>query len=495
MEKVTFTHDTMKDASDEWRLFLCPYCFKKNGPYSNLFRAVTSYQQQDKSHVDNEEQFNKYLVRDDIDLNRFWEDYSGSKPDIEDEDHVIISPAAEVEKDGIIPSKTFVLDDDGFPYALMEPDTTICTEKRICRACHNPLPYLYGKFPVIFIAVVGITGSGKTVYLSQLMNYIEDYLTKANLAAPGLHDELEAYVKKHEIRRNSALPKGTLPGLLTPPLPINVRDMKTKRDFTLVFYDIAGENCVKPDKMKKFGPFIVNANAILMIIDPEQFTGLFRLPVEDDDEEITRPSKVVKAMYNAFLAHIQGNDGNCTIPIAIALSKSDMLRDYYESTYRQSDIFKNIDYSSYESYRKGNRGLAYEDCRNVSEDLKELLKSDTRGETLINEVSASFDKIAYFAFSALNSKPKKMKDENGVETYILQDIPEQIRVEEPFYWLLYRLGIIPAIRRNSIDCKYCENINLGSVGGGKVDVPIEPPYYDKTKGKGLKWPIFGKDNN
>ena len=64
--------------------------------------------------------------------------------------------------------------------------------------CHNPLPLPnYGKYPTIFISVVGITTCGKTVYLNQLLTRLAMamqntgyYITENNL--PDCKENVEA---------------------------------------------------------------------------------------------------------------------------------------------------------------------------------------------------------------------------------------------------------------------------------------------------------------
>ena len=62
----------------------------------------------------------------------------------------------------------FLRDEDGnvTQIELREGGFTAKCSRRVCRHCHNPLPDDYGKNPVKFAAVIGITGAGKTVYLS-----------------------------------------------------------------------------------------------------------------------------------------------------------------------------------------------------------------------------------------------------------------------------------------------------------------------------------------
>ena len=171
------------------------------------------------------------------------------------------------------------------------------TKERICPYCHNPLPPNYGKYKVHFIATVGITSSGKTVYLSQLLRRMDEYMANVGLGTLNMTSANNKFLKEHPVKMDMPLPKGTLPGALSDPLFYVVLDNNVYH--TLVFYDVAGENCVKPEDMGKYGPFIENADGIIMILDPNQFSVINQ---SYDGDETTSPKAVVQAMFNSFLS-------------------------------------------------------------------------------------------------------------------------------------------------------------------------------------------------
>ncbi|MFR2605770.1 MAG: hypothetical protein ACLTAX_11485 [Waltera sp.] len=115
------------------------------------------------------------------------------------------------------------------------------------------------------------------------MTKIKEVLAKANLTVIGTHEEVDNFVRDHRIKKGYPLPSGNTKDLLTMPLPLNVINNKTKQKYTLIFYDIAGENCVNPEAMNKYGMFIENANGIVMIIDPKQFGELFNITEDSED--------------------------------------------------------------------------------------------------------------------------------------------------------------------------------------------------------------------
>lgn len=47
-----------------------------------------------------------------------------------------------------------------------------------------------------------------------------------------------------------------------------------------------------------------------------------------------------------------------------------------------------------------------------------------------------------FAVSALNAMPKEQTGANFENYYLLDEDPETIRVEEPVFWILSKLGVL-----------------------------------------------------
>ncbi|MEI3282045.1 MAG: hypothetical protein V8R61_04760 [Enterocloster sp.] len=158
----------------------------------------------------------------------------------------------------------FHLDQDGFTDSVTDAFGEV-TKVRICPYCHNPLPANYGKYPVHFIATVGITSSGKTVYLSQLMRHMDEIMANVGLGTLSMTEADTRFVREHQVKKDVPLPQGTTPGALSEPLFYVI--LNNGQYHTLVFYDVAGENCVNQEEMGKFGPFIENADGIIMILN------------------------------------------------------------------------------------------------------------------------------------------------------------------------------------------------------------------------------------
>lgn len=437
--------------------FRCPYCFENIMAKGVAFRSMTAYTPQDLDELSEEERAKKkpYLMAADPLYGAFWSRYPGSKPEDKEggrrtyERHPVLSPFDDrfLTNAKFTDSKLqFLKDMNGFIYEVIDTEGRR-SNVRICSHCHNRLPFEFGKYPIKYIPVVGITSSGKTVYLSQLLQNIKRVLFQAGLTTAGRCPEVEDFIRKYGIRKGGDLPIGTVPSKLTLPVSVNVKSNRDGSMYTLVFYDIAGENCVEAEQMEKYGPFIRNADGILMIVDPGQFSELFPWAVEDDAAENTiySPDRVIEAMCTAFVS-ADNADGKATIPLALALSKSDLLKNGGQVEggilEASSSIFRNIDYNSYVG-----KGFPYDDWRATDANVRLLLKTGMMGTLLDNSLKQFFPVHSYFAVSALNGKPSMVSGEGEKRRYQMDIQPQTIRVEEPLMWLLHQMGILTPVRR------------------------------------------------
>lgn len=440
-----------KIVKQEW--FKCPYCFEKIFERGVAFRAMTAYTLQDLDDFEGAEREKKkqYLLASDDLYEKFWNKYPGSKPEDSEisrtyERNPIIS---QFDTRFLTNSKltdgsrlTFREDEDGFLNEVIDTEGN-SSKVRICPHCHNRLPFEFGKYPIKYIPVVGITSSGKTVYLSQLLTKIDEILIRAGMTVAGLCPEVDDFLKSHTIRKGQHLPGGNATNVLTTPIPVNVMSKKDGSRHTLVFYDIAGENCVNAGQMEKYGPFIKNADGIIMIMDPRQFTDLIYLGGDDDEatDDTYSPDKVVAAMYTAFVSS-ESAGGKSGTPLAAALSKSDLLKET-EVIGENSNIFKKIPYEEYIG-----RGFPYDDCTVVNAEVKMLLKKSIKGEILAEKLMQFFPTHSYFAFSALNGTPI-VSEEGSSKRYQMEVNPEAIRVEEPLFWLLHKMEMIDKVDKKA----------------------------------------------
>lgn len=366
---------------------------------------------------------------------------------------------------------------------------------RLCPKCHNVLSSTYGKYPVTFISVVGITGSGKTVYLNQLIDNLQTTLSRAGLSvtAPFNMRSID------RIQKGKFLPMSTQESIMYPPMMINIEPVKNgvKQKRTLVFYDIAGENCTSQQKLAVFGRYLEKSEAIILLMDPKQFI-LFN----DSHNSVNPANVVVDALVNFFSSKREK-------PLmAATLSKSDTLKkladDFLMSDIIRKDsvIFQKI------NWQQTAKGFYMTSYNLMSGAMNALRQHIDPASSLDNPLVNEFKARAYFAVSALGVEVQAMYNITGdekkphyIETpneaanaiemllqkdnmeepplyngkrevyigknldtnedvvmsfeeikenktpvrYLMKNDPNPCRIEEPLLWILYKLNIIEGV--------------------------------------------------
>lgn len=343
-------------------------------------------------------------------------------------------------------------------------DDTECSE-RVCPKCHNPLPNMYGAYPVKFISIVGITHSGKTVYLSQFLKYFTDLLPEVGYQVPLFTPALKAFVANNSISVKESLPAGTPPMSFQQPVICDISDEKQR--YTLVMYDVAGElfdvEHYTAAEVNKFAEFIKNSDAIMMLIDPMQFSKLWEaLPLED--KVLASPNTAINT-----LNHVLGESIR-PVPFAACISKCDEIYDVMndESVVR---VLK----SDYQGIPRKDRPHIMQPILNAEQiNAYEQYLSDyvfQNNKAFDGLLAACFDDYSYFALSALGCAVDK-----ETSTPVGPISPK--RIMDPFYWIMYKLGLIGAsdgiYNPNGVECHNpdCQK---------RTTNKLKEPYYVETR--------------
>ena len=225
----------------------CPYCFKNFKDDAVHFRMETVFSE-DKLDPKNEgrslneievdsryggdeikaqtaeyRRREQFVERRDEIYENFWEEFGGT------------TEKASVSRDGKAPrvmpynrpvfdpgnsqhaplfnkpqNENDVINEYGMVYAAID-----CfgkqTQRRVCPYCHNPLPGAYGKYPVKFISIIGITAAGKTVYLSQLCKYVAKQIGYFDIVAVPTNQDVKEYIEDNPVIMGKKLPAGSPP--------------------------------------------------------------------------------------------------------------------------------------------------------------------------------------------------------------------------------------------------------------------------------------------
>lgn len=378
------------------------------------------------------------------------------------------------------PDDYFIRDDQGLVTQIELKTGEVCN-RRVCPYCHNPLPDSYGRNSVKFATVIGITGAGKTVYLSQLLQKMANYAVKAGLSAVVSNAGARTFLQHNTVAAAVPLPASTPALQLQQPLFYDmVRDAKEhgRVTETFVLYDVAGEVFKERSLVSRFAPFVEHSDGIIVLIDPMQFEVISG--VANQGNTLDEPATVLNAVQN-IITHGDRNQ-KCTIPFAVCISKADIqvVQQVFSSDLRRmllDDVHGIKDTNGF--YLPRFNATEYNPILN---ELYQFIQSNEI--VLAQQMQTNYACYAYFAFTALGcdvgnfkkiredeyEKLRRQRAANGQNPpprYIrFEDtsFPDEIferthggelssyqcpigpvlpkRVEEPLLWLFHKLGYI-----------------------------------------------------
>lgn len=418
----------------------CPYCFKHFSHNEVLFRSATALTEVDldptgrgRSIEDIELEMpdgsekndiiskyhlrERFLIKDDEEYNRFWETYGSTSEINSGVDNSILDykrPLLYPSDKSVVPNGA-ELDVDGFVYKVAD-----CFGKesyeRVCPHCHNPLPQNYGKYPIKFLSVIGISSAGKTVFLSKLIENITGYAAKLGMAALAGSSSSRKFIQDNKIDENVPLPGGTPDRYLSQPLFYNLSYFKNniRENKMFVIYDIAGETCVSAARILNYAPFIRNSDGMFILMDPQQFQCLGG-----------RAAQITDAILSTLSGVFTGAD-MVEIPLAFCLAKSDMMRS--------QNLLPEICYQDVQTVNKSK--FCAEDYNIISNKLDEFFESND--PSIKVSLENNYINFNYFAFTTLNCDVRE--DENGRKYPERKPTPK--RIEEPLFWMFKKFGFI-----------------------------------------------------
>jgi hypothetical protein len=482
----------MPHAVDNMDNFRCPYCFghiKHDLVHFRSSRTITDatgilpdeYDPYDDGDVnrfmqrytgpDKEQrlarlkEWKKFAPGEDKKYKEFWEAHGGRTTEVEDKrykfsgvqnyNRPIINPSSREDrsflKDQDGGGDVFVRDADHMVVRVEFKDGKGCSD-RVCPHCHNPLPYEYGKYPIKFVSIIGITGSGKTVFLSQLLKGMDDYAVKVGLSADVRSAASRTfYQRENVIKAGVPLPTPTPVESFQQPLFYNLtrKENGRIRTDTFVLYDVAGEVFEDDGQelIQEFAPFIAHSDGLIMLVDPNELKAAQKL--SDDEESMTSPKAVLNTVHS-IVFHGK-SDEQCSIPFAICITKTDMplvqkmfppeLKDYL-----LDDVHEVLDASG-----RPRTAFNADEYAPIAKCLNEFIR--TTEKAFDYTLNTSFQTYAFFGLTALGCEVS----ENRVPVGPI--LPK--RIEEPLLWLFYQLGYIdkkgtyPLPNPKPIACPMC----------------------------------------
>ena len=412
-----------------WNNIKCPYCFRTFRHDEVHFRIAEATCEHARSRNNGAEGnvFAKFERQEKLDpkYSEVWGDFRGGEPSAAVKKLFHIPWVNDNNKDTMIEGD-YIRDDEGFVERIRDRCNREFSSIRICPHCHNKLPLHYGKNPQKFISIMGVSASGKTVFIKQLLSKIDKDGQDGILGHVGGSRVSITFPDddKDELKANRPLPDATI--TLSFKIPYFVTMSFENRIYDFVIYDIAGEilvNLAKEniDRFEFFGGYIKKSDAIIMLIDPIQLV--------DNPAPRYSASVMMQTLYSVF-----GNQ-QLKIPTAITISKSDLLLSnklienslnpngvYFNDN---SPIVKNIPWDNTKKY------FYNDEYSRLSQALNRFYQE--KADTFLNSVNQGIEKSGFFAVSSLkDGVDRKLKFElnpkNEWSSEILDIYIERFRI-------------------------------------------------------------------
>ncbi|MCL2204454.1 MAG: hypothetical protein FWB88_11020 [Defluviitaleaceae bacterium] len=395
---------------DETHEIVCLYCFKNFDHDRVLFRALAA--------VDAE----GYRACADAVLDayreRFHMDEAGDLP-------VVLDPLDFNEV-----SKGY---HRGILSALTDDHNQITT-KRLCPFCHNDIPQSAGFAPSTIISFVGASQAGKSVYLTSLVHTLKT-LTPRNfqIFCTPINNEMGRKFKvayEDPLIENGCLLDPTQKEIQQEPFIFTFSFADgTLPEINIAFFDAAGEGMVDNGYMDIYASHIRNSSGVLFLVDPMQFRTIGKKIVlmnnlDYDPATTDEPVEVLTGLVENYI--YKQASGISQIPTAVVLTKTDLLQPVQaEGEYIRADshFFSNYTHKGYFDLD------AFAQIHAEVDDFLNMVDPNFR-----NALKRRFAQLGFFAVSALGAHPDTIRQR------VASFAP--VRVDEPFLWLLYKLGYI-----------------------------------------------------
>lgn len=334
---------------------------------------------------------------------------------------------------------------------------------RVCPFCHLPLPLAQatGELTSQVIAVVGERWSGKSSYFGVLLHQLVDGQL-ASEAGFGVVAQTTWDMKARRKVSSStvyeerygqylyAKPRGKIPPTrrlsehrdLRSPLIYRLqffkrdatgrlaRPIRIVRATDLVLFDTGGEDFEDPHSMTLTLRYLTRAAGIIFLVNPlrlsrvrdQLFPEVQDRMEEAEREEVSVSGDILDTFLNLFDRDPRyGALRPIKTPVAVALTKTDMLGGLIQPGSRLNTEPSHVN------------GFDLDDALRVSTEVREQIVRWAGGAVAANLVR--FTNAGYFGVSSLGCQPEP----DGTIPAL-----EPRRVGDPLFWILNRLGYLPA---------------------------------------------------
>jgi hypothetical protein len=330
---------------------------------------------------------------------------------------------------------------------LSGPQYTQELAARRCPGCHGLLPHNMEYTGNQIIGLVGGVASGKSHYISVLINALERQVALArfgciSFAPLGADTELvydEEYFRP--LFENHSPLRGTQrlnPGEINRPLIYSMVFDRTggrgTRRLNLMLFDASGEQIQDEAELVIYNRYILKAAGLIFLVDPLTLPGIGEyLPdwLRDQPTPQYESFRVLHTVADAIRREQGLKPGEqIETPVAITVAKSDLLRYVAEEIGAVPEFLRDATHEG---------GYNPASALSVSQEIEEFL-ARLAGPAFA-QATAQFSNMSYHAVSATGGPP----DETG-----RYPILAPMRVLDPLLWILWKIGVVHATRRGGM---------------------------------------------
>ena len=479
-------------------LIKCPYCFGEFHDYEVHFRSekivtqneldglypeeydsyddfLAKYTKPDKKKIIDEYTDAQFFASEISEkYKKFWSDYNNDFTEQDPTDKYF--GVKSYERKVIIPDNEahqiylnkqsngsyLIKDKSGMVSKIQLKNDLQTCHRRVCPHCHNPLPEEYGRNEVKFISVIGVSNSGKTVFLSQLLRNMSKIGAKVALTINVMNPFTSKFINDNRIDVNLPMPQGTPVKVFLQPLFYNVEYLDSngkKKQTTFVLYDVAGEifETENVGLVPLFAKFIEHSNGLMVLIDPSQIEHIGLGTRTDKEIENT------EAVFNAIRSIMSsGTEEKCKIPLAVCVSKTDSegIKNAF-GLHLSGLLLNEVTGIRNSETNRPLRKFNAKEYNNIADGLNDFFLRFM--ETVHNLLYTGYETYAYFGFSALGCDTEERVGIDGRKQKFPIGPILPMRLEEPILWLFNKLGYIGTdveihdSERIIIKCPHCSS--------------------------------------
>jgi hypothetical protein len=317
-----------------------------------------------------------------------------------------------------------------------------------CPMCRRLMPRMRKEELKKTIAPAGIGKSGKTVFMTALI----ERLLNRGIVKPNINvvsnfaeqDDFYRFREKYDILfKGKRLFAPTVPGEIPAPYLLRTtteeKGVQERKFAHTLWYDFSGETFEKAAATDSIMQYYSAVGGIFFFIDPSNSSNVVETlnirPNHEDGADPLRDLSVI-SMIHSLLVKTGGNENAPRQKlIAVIVNKADLFKGKGFSFFGDDSMVWQ------KSPHRDAGAFCLDDFKEVNREVEEYVRiyhSNIHGQLKLFLNDAK-DNIGYFAVSPLGQTPDS-NDELDTSIGI-----NPMRVEDPFYWMLWKMGNLPAI--------------------------------------------------